>query len=577
MIQKEMMKLAEHYEIKKGLVWITILQVVNLVANIIIAFGMASIFTKLLMSQPVHITMGLTISCLVLLLIKGCCHYYATKLTHYTSHELKYKLRKELFQKLLNFTPQQITQLQVSKVSQLSVEGIENIETYFSRYLPQFFYSLITPVILFSALLFINWKIALVLLISVFLIPISIVSAVKIGKRIFKTYWNKYLNVGKRFVEGVQGLHILKMFNGDQAFQKIMNEESEQFRVMTMRVLRMQLQSITIMDFVAYGGTATGIVLSIMSFMHGHLSFFGFICFALLSIEFFVPLRLLGSFFHVGLNGVSAVQLLFSILETETVSEDGEPDWSIDGNLKLYAVSYTYPDGKEALQNLDLTISKGHFTGIVGESGSGKTTFSHLLQRFIEPTQGAIFIGSVAMNELSTKQIHETIGSVNNTAHLFAGTIYSNLQMVAEDLTEKQASELLRFVKLPEFCHDIHTSVISEGLNLSSGQRQKLAIARMLLKNPEVMIFDEATANVDQQSERDIFHIIENLRRQGKTIIVITHRLQNIVNSDEIVMLENGQIIEKGSHDALMQRQGKYAHLYVEQQSLENFEIEIGA
>ena len=577
MIQKEMMELAERYEIKKVLVWITILQVINLVANIVIAFGIASVFTKMITNQSVHITIGLTISCLVLLLTKGCCHYYATKLTHYTSHELKYKLRKELFQKLLTFTPQQITQLQVSKISQLSVEGIENIETYFSRYLPQFFYSLITPVILFSTLLLINWKISLVLLISVFLIPVSIVSAVKIGKRIFKVYWNKYLNVGKRFVEGVQGLHILKMFNGDQAFQKVMNEESEQFRVMTMRVLRMQLQSITIMDFVAYGGTATGVVLSIVSFMNGHLSFFGFICFALLSIEFFVPLRLLGSFFHVGLNGVSAVQLLSSVLETEIEVEDGKLEWNIDGNLTLYAVSYVYPTGKKALRNLDLTISKGLFTGIVGESGSGKTTLSHLLQRFIKPTQGAVFIGSVAMNDLSTRQIHETIGSVNNTAHLFAGTIYSNLQMAKEDLTEKQAIDLLHFVKLSEFCHDIYATVISEGLNLSSGQRQKLAIARMLLKNPEIMIFDEATANVDQQSERDIFHIIEQLRMQGKTIIVITHRLQNLLNSDEIIMLENGQIIEKGSHKTLMQQQGKYAHLYVEQQSLENFEIEIGA
>ena len=577
MIQKEMMELAERYEIKKVLMWITILQVINLVANIIIAFGIASVFTKMLTHQSVHITIGSTISCLILLLIKGCCHYYATKLTHYTSHELKCKLRKELFQKLLTFTPQQITQLQVSKISQLSVEGIENIETYFSRYLPQFFYSLITPVILFSTLLFINWKIALVLLISVFLIPVSIVSAVKIGKRIFKVYWNKYLNVGKRFVEGVQGLHILKMFNGDQAFQKVMNEESEQFRVMTMRVLRMQLQSITIMDFVAYGGTATGVALSIVSFMNGHLSFFGFICFALLSIEFFVPLRLLGSFFHVGLNGVSAVQLLSSVLETEIEVEDGKIEWNIDGNLTLCAVSYTYPTGKKALRNLDLTISKGLFTGIVGESGSGKTTLSHLLQRFIKPTQGAVFIGSVAMNDLSTRQIHETIGSVNNTAHLFSGTIYSTLQMAKEDLTEKQAIDLLHFVKLSEFCHDIYATVISEGLNLSSGQRQKLAIARMLLKNPEIMIFDEATANVDQQSERDIFHIIEQLRMQGKTIIVITHRLQNLLNSDEIIMLENGQIIEKGSHKTLMQQRGKYAHLYVEQQSLESFEIEIGA
>ncbi len=577
MIQKEMIDLAKHYKFGKVLVWITILQVLNLLANIIIAFTVASLFNKLLLNQPVHITMGLILGAIGILIGKGFCHYYSTKLTHYTSHELKYKLRKELFQKLLTFTPQQITKLQISKISQLSVEGIENIETYYSRYLPQFFYSLITPFILFSSLLLINWKIASVLLICVFLIPVSIVAAVKIGKRIFQSYWNKYLNVGKRFVEGVQGLHILKMYNSDQAFQTIMNKESEQFRMMTMRVLRMQLQSITIMDFIAYGGTATGVVLSILSFINGHLSFFGFICFALLSIEFFVPLRLLGSYFHVGLNGVSAVQLLSSVLKTEVEVQEGNNEWHVDGDLELRNVSYTYEDDKEALQHINLTFAKGKMTGIVGASGSGKTTLSHLLQRFMEPSHGNICIGSKNMQDLSTEEIHQIIGSVSNAPHLFSGTIFSNLQMANENVTEEQVQNILQFVRLPELCHNITAPVLSEGVNFSSGQRQKLAIARMLLKNPDVMIFDEATANIDQQSEQDIFQMIDELKKQGKTIIVITHRLQNIVNSDEIVMLADGQLIEKGTHTQLLEQQGQYAQLYLEQQSLENIQLEIGA
>lgn len=577
MIQKEMIQYVKRYDISKILVWITVLQVVNLLANIVIAFSIAHIFHKMLIGQTVGITAGMIAGAAILLLVKGFCHYYSTKLTHYTSHELKYKLRRELFEKLLSFTPKQITKLEVSKISQLSVEGIENIESYFSRYLPQLFYSLLAPLILFLALLTINWVIALVLLISVFLIPVSIVSAVKIGKRIFHTYWNKYLNVGKRFVEGVQGLHVLKLYNGDRAFHSLMNEESEEFRVMTMRVLRMQLQSITIMDFVAYGGTAAGIVLSILSFVEGHLSFFGFICFALLSIEFFVPLRLLGSYFHVGLNGVSAVKLLSGVLEADIEKESGQTHAPMGGDLVLRNVSFAYDEPKTVLKQVDLVFGKGKFTGIAGESGSGKTTISHLLQRFIDPSEGEIAIGNVSFGDVPARAVQQLIGSVNNTPHLFEGTVFSNLQLAKEALTEKEAVDMLKFVRLPELCGDVYAPVISGGLNLSSGQRQKLAIARMLLKNPEVMIFDEATANIDKKSEKDIFQIIDQLKASGKTVIVITHRLGNLVNSDEIVLMDNGRVIETGSHQSLLDREGNYAALYREQQSLEHGRFEVGA
>ena len=579
MIQKEMLVYMKRYRMSKILSLITVLQLINLCINIVIAFGIAGIFSAMLQGQVLELTIGFFLIVILLLGIKGGCHYYSTKLTHYTSHELKHALRKELFQKLLSFTPQQITSLQVSKMSQLSVEGIENIETYFSRYLPQLFYSLLAPLILFATLLFVQWKIALVLLISVFLIPISIVSAVKLGKRIFNMYWNKYLNVGKRFIEGVQGLHILKLYNSDQKFHDVMNDEAEEFRVMTMRVLRMQLQSITIMDLIAYGGTAAGIVLSVISYISGEISFFGFICFALLSIEFFVPLRLLGSYFHVGLNGVSAVQLLSSVLEAEVEINNVEMPVSVEGDLMINNVSYAYPEneGDKALSNLHVAIPSGQFIGIVGESGSGKTTLSHLLQRFLEPTQGEVVIGSTNLNDLSIAQVHQLVGSVSHTAHIFEGTIFSNLQIGSDSLTEERASEILRFVRLKEFSSDLYAPVNSEGTNLSSGQRQKLAIARMLLKNPAIMIFDEATANIDQKSENDIFHIIKELRLEGKTLIVITHRLHNVISCDSILLLEHGKLIEKGTHDELMQLKGEYAHLYEEQQSLETLQFEFGA
>ena len=252
---------------------------------------------------------------------------------------------------------------------------------------------------------------------------------------------------------------------------------------------------------------------------------------------------------------------------------------SVKGDLQIEHVSYAYPEKKDgtALSQLSAKVERGQFIGIVGESGSGKTTLSHLLQQFLKPTSGKIMIGSADLSELSSSQVHKIIGSVSHTAHLFEGTIFSNLQMACDSLTEEVAREVLKFVRLDEFSTDLSAQVSSEGVNLSSGQRQKLAIARMLLKDPQIMIFDEATANIDQQSETDIFHMMKELKLEGKTIIVITHRLHNVVNSDEIWMLKHGKLIEQGTHEKLMQQKGKYAHLYEEQQSLETLQFEIGA
>lgn len=569
MIQKEMMMYAKKYGIIPVLVQVTLLQLLNVVINIVIAFEIAQLFSALFYVQKVVLDMYYILYIGLIIAIKFGCHYYSTKLTHYTSFELKHKVRRELFEKLLSLTPQEITKLEISKISQLAVEGIENIDVYYSRYLPQFFYSLLTPVLLFVVMAKLNWKIALMLLISGFLIPVAIVAGVKIGKRIFKTYWNKYLDVGKKFVEGVEGLRTLKIYNGEKAYEKIMNKEAEEFRCMTMKVLRMQLQSITIMDLIAYLGAALGIVCSVIAYKNGNLSLTGFICFSLLAIEFFVPFRLLGSYFHVGMNGTSALNLLSSILKIDSQKEETTVYKDITGDLCIKNITYTYPDAdKPALQGCNLVIKQSEVTGIAGASGAGKTTITHILQRFIEPENGTIEIGGTSLAEMPIDQVHRLIGCVSNRSYIFEGTIFSNLMMAKPTLEAEEAEEIIRFVKLDQFAANLHYKIQSGGTNLSSGQRQKLAIARMLLKNPKVFIFDEATANIDRSSEDDILDIIQKISRQGKMVIMITHHLQRLVDANQIYVFSNGKIAEQGDHQTLMNNGNIYAELFEEQQSI---------
>ncbi len=569
MIQKDMLNYAKRYHVLPIVKKITIMQFINLFINICIAFEIAKVFSSLFNEGDFHLTPFYFVYLFSLLAVKSFCHYYSTKWTHYTSHRLKHRLRRELFEKLLTFSPRQITELETSKISQLAVEGIENIDVYYSRYMPQFFYSLGTPVILFAVMSFIHWKIALLLVISGFLIPVAIVAGVKIGKRIFKTYWNKYLNVGKRFVEGVEGMQTLKIYNGDEAFQEIMNQESEDFRIMTMRVLRMQLQSITIMDLIAYFGTALGIFCSVLAFRNGNLDLFGFVCFAILSVEFFLPFRLLGSFFHVGLNGVSSLQLLSSILEKETVVHKGEVPFKGNGDLLIRHLTYAYPNADQpVLKDCEFMFRNGTVTGIAGASGSGKTTLTNIIQRFLEPSQGEMLLGETDLGSMPPEQLHQLIGSVGSRPHIFEGTIYTNLMMAKPDLTKEEGKEILEFVKLCQFADQLEHPVQSGGTNLSSGQKQKLAIARMLLKNPQVLLFDEATANIDRQSEDDIFAIIHDISRQGKTVIVITHQLHRLQKADQVYLIDGGKVRERGTHEELLACQAVYAELFEEQQTM---------
>lgn len=554
MIHKHMHQYGKRYDVYSQIIKITAMQCLNLCINIGIAMWFSYICAVMLQGEKVSFSLDYLICLPILFFIKWLSHYFSTKWTHKMSAPLKLGLRESLFLKLFSHSPQQIRELEIVKLSQLSVEGIESIEVYFSRYLPQFFYSLLAPFILFLTLSFFHWKIALLLLIGVFLIPISIVLAVKISKKVFHYYWNTYLNVGKRFVEGVQGLYVLKGYRQDETYQQCLESESESFRVITMKVLRMQLQSITIMDLISYGGTGLGILLAVLAYRNDELSFFGFVLFALLTVEFFVPLRLLGSYFHVAMNGTSAAERLEKMLATRGATMKKKAH--INGNIHLQNVTVCYGK-KQALKNITLQIKQGSFIGIVGESGSGKTTLGMLLQDFLKVDSGGIFVkkGIEGM---------PLIASVYSESHLFMGTIYSNLEMAKKNLSHEEAREVLAFVGLGNF--SLTHPIMSEGVNLSSGQRQKLAIARILLMNPDVFIFDEATANVDNKSEKEIIEMMKKLKQLGKTVILITHTLDNVIDVDTIIVLHQGEIREQGNHHSLMLKQGFYKKMYHKQE-----------
>lgn len=514
--------------------------------------------------------------CAISIIIRMVSDKKASKASFLASADVKRVLREKIYEKLVRLGASYKEQISTSEVVQLSVEGVEQLETYFGRYLPQFFYSLLAPITLFAVLSFISWKASLVLLICVPLIPLSIVAVQKFAKRLLKKYWGSYTELGDSFLENLQGLTTLKIYQSDERKAKEMDEEAEKFRRITMKVLTMQLNSISVMDLVAYGGAAIGMIVVVREYIDGSLGFAGAFAILLLAAEFFIPLRLLGSFFHIAMNGMAASDKIFRLLDMPEREMGTEELSGEELDINFENISFSYEKERPILKDVSFHIPKGQFVSLVGESGCGKSTIASLILGRNRQYQGKILLGGMDLKHIKEKSLMEHITLVRHNSYLFKGTVEENLLMGNPNATQEQMIEVLKKVNLWEFLNGqegLCTKLAEKGSNFSGGQCQRLCIARALLHNTEIYIFDEAASNIDVESEEIIMDLIRQLA-ETKTVLLISHRLANVKKSHCIYVLSEGKIVEKGTHRELMEQSGVYKEMYRTQKNLENYGLE---
>lgn len=506
-------------------------------------------------------------------LIRFGCDKGAAHASFAASVDVKRILREKIYDKLLRLGASYREQTATSEVVQMAAEGVEQLETYFGRYLPQLFYSLLAPVTLFAVLSFVSLKASVVLLICVPLIPISIVAVQKFAKRLLSRYWGVYTGLGDSFLENLQGLTTLKIYQADGQKAEEMDQEAERFRNITMKVLTMQLNSTNVMDIVAYGGAAAGMIVAVSEYLSGTLSFAGALTIILLASEFFIPLRLLGSFFHIAMNGMAASDKIFRLLDLpEPEKGTKEPDGnSLD--VCFENVSFSYEEDRQILKEISFRIPAGSMVSLVGESGCGKSTAAAVLMGRNRGYQGSVRLGGVELSEVSEESLMKSVTRVAHNSYLFKGTVEENLRMGKPDANRQEMIAVLRKVNLWGFLEaqeGLDTKIQEKGSNFSGGQCQRLALARALLHDTPVYIFDEATSNIDVESEEMIMEVIRELAKT-RTVLLISHRLANVVTSDCIYMMVQGEIREAGTHQELMQKDGSYQKLFESQQKLENY------
>jgi ATP-binding cassette subfamily C protein len=487
------------------------------------------------------------------------------------SRDIKRSLRDRIFAKLLRLGAGYRTSTATAEIVQVASEGVDQLEVYFSRYLPQFFYALFAPLTLFIAFSMISFQTALVLFLCVPLIPVLIVVITRFAKRVFAKYWGIYIGLGDSFLENLQGLTTLKIYRADECRHAVMDQRAETFRQITMKVLVLQLSSIVVMDLVAYGGAALGIAMALLDFRRGVTRFGGAIEIILLSAEFFIPMRTLGSFFHVAMNGVSAGKRMFAFLDTpEPAPATLEIDDS-DLTVSFSGVGFCYESGQPVLNSVSFRVEPRKLTAVVGESGSGKSTVGNLISGSVKGYSGSIRIGMCEVSQFSDESLVSHVATVGDRSHIFKGTIRSNLAIAKPNATDEELWDGLSACNLREFAEaqdGLETQIAEGAANLSGGQRQRLALARALLADRPIYVFDEATSNVDAESEQAILAVIYRLS-ESKTVLLISHRLANVARSDQIVVLERGAVAESGTHAQLMENASAYALLFTTQADLE--------
>ena len=547
-------------------------QWINLIANIVAIFLISSFISDTYYGNVTDAKLvRLIVILAIAVLTRVICNVASSKMSYLSSKKVKQVLRHKIMEKMLTLGSSYNEKVRTSEVVQVSVEGVEQIETYFGLYLPQLFYSLLAPLTLFAVIVFMSFTPAIVLLLCVPLIPISIAAVQTFAKKLLAKYWGKYTGLGDTFLENLQGLTTLKIYQADEYKNKKMNEEAEEFRKITMKVLTMQLNSITIMDIVAYGGAALGIILTVKQFVAGNIRLDQAIAIILLSADFFIPMRQLGSFFHIAMNGMAAIDKIFKILDLE-VPEEKTMSLPGKGSIKVENLSFSYDESHNVLNDISIELLEQGMVSLVGASGSGKSTMASLLMKRSKNYSGKIFVGEVDFNEISEKSVMENITYISHSSYIFKGSVRDNLLMAKADARDEELWDVLKKTNLADFFeadNGLDFQIAEAGGNLSGGQKQRLALARGLLHDSRFYIFDESTSNIDVESEEVILEQIKELAKH-KGVLMISHRLANVVSSDKIFVLEKGQLKEEGTHEELLAMHGTYSTLWDTQQSLEN-------
>lgn len=576
MIKTRLVRLLSHA--KKYIVYNVMWQWMALIAQVVSVFTIAGLFGKLYAKKAAS---GDIVKCVcvfaAVLVVRFLCDKMAVGASYKASVDVKCILRDKIYEKLLKLGVSYNEKIATSEVVQLSTEGVEQLEIYFGKYLPQLFYSILAPVTLFIVLAAkASIKAGVVLLLCVPLIPASIVAVQKIAKKLLNNYWGIYTELGDSFLENLQGLTTLKIYQADGMKAEQMDEEAAEFRKITMKVLTMQLNSTSVMDIVAYGGAVVGMIVALSEFLKGNITLEQTLCIVLLASEFFIPLRLLGSFFHIAMNGMAASDKIFGLLDLEE-DKTGKVIFTKEQlknlSVRFEDVNFSYNSDRKILNDVSLDISPGSFVSLVGESGCGKSTIAGLISGKNKKFNGRLTLSGVPIGDIAESELMRHVTVVRHNSYLFKGTVKENLIMADLGADDEKLKEVLIKVNLWDFVSEnggLDMEIAEKGDNLSGGQCQRLCIARAILHDSEMYIFDEAASNIDAESEGMIMDAIHELAKT-KTVLLISHRLFNVISSDNIYMLKDGEIAESGTHEQLMKKSGEYFRLFESQRKLEEF------
>ena len=558
-------------ESKKYVAGNVLMQWISLAANVVLMMSITRFFASLYAKNMTGKDFAVfSVIAIMAVAVRFFCAIGASRMGFLSSKKVKKTLREAIYTKLLKLGAAYKEQIKTSEIVQVAVEGVDQLETYFGAYLPQFFYAMLAPLTLFLVLLRVNIPSAVVLFVCVPLIPAAIAAVQTWAKKLLSKYWGQYTALGDTFLENLQGLTTLKIYQADAFKNKEMNEESEKFRKITMKVLTMQLNSITIMDIIAYGGAALGVFFSVTQYQKGGVDLAGALLVILLSADFFIPMRQLGSFFHIAMNGMAASEKIFRFLELPEAPKKAAK-FPRNAEIVCENLRFSYEAGREILKGMDLRIPRGRFVAIAGESGCGKSTVASILMGRNRGYKGTIRIGDIELSDIAESSLMQNITYISYNSYLFKGTIRENLLMGNPNATEDEMWAVLEQTNLAAFLRNeegLDTKLAEKASNLSGGQCQRLALARALLHDSPVYIFDEATSNIDVESENDIMEQILLLAKK-KSVLLISHRLANITKADMIYAMEQGEVKECGTHEELLRKNGLYQKMWTTQQRLE--------